>query len=951
MTPQPLKQHLAPMEVVDPAVARGFARAAAVCCFLALLLTGWRYRSGVTAFTLLEIGLELVLGIAFVALARVQAPSRLGRGLLAALALTVLALAVMAYLRGSGVHGPLVALLPVVVCATGVLLGRRAATVLAAVAALATLALAAAVPVVAPVAADGAWPAVSRALSVWLSLACALAVAHAAGGVFDRLRERVRLSDERRHEVFARSPLALFIHRDGRIILANDSVARTFGYASSTAMAGMCLDELWDPAELPRVQERSEQARTLAVGQRMPLTDLRARRADGSMLRVRAAAASIMLHDGPALETLVFETGSDPGAERELLKSDAMLSRLFETTPVCVMITDLATGRYLMVNPGFERLTGYRAAEAVGRSAQELQMWHEPHERRAYAYRVLTEGSALDMPVSIRARDGSIHRVMLSGSTFEFQGQRCLVSQAHDVTQIETERREVAAILDHASVGIAFTVGPRFMRVNRSMEGMLGWEPGSLAGRHVRSIWPSEHMYRQAVERVNMLFDNSRTVDVVADLHRRDGRALTCHIRGVNLSGDTHGRSGLVWIVEDVTERHRIARELELARDAAEAGSRAKSAFLANMSHEIRTPLHGVMGLAEMASRPGLPAEQRDAYLAQLIESGRALTHVISEVLDLSKIEAGQMALELRQFDLHELVRSVYSLYSPDAQTRGIALQLDIEPDVPQWVRGDAVRVRQILVNFSSNAMKFTARGSVRLRLGRIAQDRILLNVRDTGPGLDAWTCERLFTPFMQADESTTRRYGGTGLGLSICRQLAHLMGGEVGVSSEPGQGSEFWAALPLDPCEPPAIPPEDTTPSALAALEALHGTRVLVVEDNPVNMMIVTAQLQHWGVEVLQAGDGVEALEAVQREPRGSIDLVLMDLQMPRMGGEQALRRLRESRSAAELPVVAITAAALVEEQERALQAGFNEFVTKPMDTQRLRHLLERWVNPAVLS
>jgi PAS domain S-box-containing protein len=349
------------------------------------------------------------------------------------------------------------------------------------------------------------------------SLICALAVAYAADRVIERLRDRARQADARRHEVFARSPLALFIHRDGRIILANDSLARVFGHASAAAMTGMAVDELWDPSELPRVHKRSEQARTLAMGERMPLADLRARRADGSALRVRAAGACIMLHDGPAVETLVFEAGSDPGAERELLKSDAMLSRLFDTSPVCVMVTDIASGRYLTVNPGFERLTGYSAAEAVGRSALELQMWHEPEERRMFAYRVLTEGSALDMPVSIRARDGSIHRVMLSGSIFEFQGQRCLLSQAHDVTQIEAERREVAAILDHASVGIVFTVGARFVRVNRRMEEMLGWEPGSLAGQHTRCIWPSERVYRQAVERINTLFDSARTVDVVAE--------------------------------------------------------------------------------------------------------------------------------------------------------------------------------------------------------------------------------------------------------------------------------------------------------------------------------------------------------------------------------------------------------------------------------------------------
>jgi PAS domain S-box-containing protein len=940
---------LAPLEVVDPAVVRAFVRVAAACCGLGVALMAVVHGLGLGQVRPLAAAGVLALGVLYLLLDRVPPGAAQARGLAAVLCLTTLLLLSLAWLRGEGVFAPGLAVMPLVACSAGVLLGMRAAL---AVGGLAVLGVAALLPVSGSL--QLAQPALvlsaqGRAVALVFHLVCALAVAFVAGRVMRRLLERARSSESRQREVFARSPLALMIHRDGRLMVANDSLARLFGYSSAQAMEGMSILDLYDPSEHARVLERHARAKQQPIGERLPLAEFKGRRADGSAVRLRGAAAPIQLSDGPALEALYVEPDSMGDSERALLKSDAMLSRLFVSSPVCVMVTDLASGQLLMVNPGCERLTGYPAGEALGRTPLQLQLWADPAHRERYMRAIQAHGSVLDMPALLRARDGSVRSISLSGSTFDFEGRRCLVSQMNDVTQIETERREVAAILDNASVGIALTVGARFVRVNRRLEEMLGWEPGTLAGQSTRSIWPSDRSHRHSVEPVNTLFDAARTIDITSELYRRDGSALMCHTRGVVLDhgpGNAGGRGGLVWIMEDVTERHRIARELELARDAAEAGSRAKSAFLANMSHEIRTPLHGVMGLAELASRRDLAPAQRDAYLAQLIESGRALTHVISEVLDLSKIEAGQMALELRHFDLHELARSVCSLYSPDAQTRGIALRLDIEPDVPRWVQGDAVRVRQILVNFSSNAMKFTERGSVKLRLGMVGSGRILLSVRDTGPGLDAWTRERLFTPFMQADESTTRRFGGTGLGLSICRQLAQLMGGEVGVSSEVGQGSEFWAALPLPPGQAPQQPAvPEATPSALAALETLQGARVLVVEDNPVNMMIVTAQLQQWGVQVLQAGDGVEALEVLQCEPRGSIDLVLMDLQMPRMGGEQAVRKLRESRGAQELPVVALTAAALVEEQERALQAGFNDFVTKPMDSQRLREILQRWV------
>jgi CheY-like chemotaxis protein len=294
-------------------------------------------------------------------------------------------------------------------------------------------------------------------------------------------------------------------------------------------------------------------------------------------------------------------------------------------------------------------------------------------------------------------------------------------------------------------------------------------------------------------------------------------------------------------------------------------------------------------------------------------------------------------------FDLVELLRGMQRAYATLADPKPISLRLELGEGTEGMVSGDLLRTRQILNNFLGNALKFTSMGEVRLRAHRLDVERVRFEVHDTGPGIDEATQARLFRPFTQADESTTRRYGGSGLGLSICRELATLMGGEVGVHSRLGEGSCFWAELPL---------PATTLPAPALAAEtplqgSLEGASVLMVEDNPVNMLIAAAMLEKWGVRIEQATDGQQAVQAVQRRAQSGtlFDAVLMDVQMPVMSGHEATRLLRRDYSPAQLPIIALTAAALVSEREQALAAGMNDFLTKPIDPDRLRQALLRCV------
>lgn len=391
----------------------------------------------------------------------------------------------------------------------------------------------------------------------------------------------------------------------------------------------------------------------------------------------------------------------------------------------------------------------------------------------------------------------------------------------------------------------------------------------------------------------------------------------------------------------DITAQQRQRDATARAAAEAEAASRAKSSFLANMSHEVRTPLNGIIGLARLARQHVDERDRLVAYLDLIGESADALHATLSDVLDLSRAEASQLTLSLQRLDLPALLHELHRGHEALCQARGLHCTLQLDPALPVQVLTDGVRLRQILNNFLHNAGKFTTQGGIGLEVLPLGADRWRFAVHDTGPGIAADELPRLFKPFSQLDESTQRRHGGSGLGLSICRQLAQALGGDVGVSSEPGRGSRFWADLPLTVA--PDIAPETTPTAAPPDPAALAGMRALVVEDNPVNMLITVALLQDWGLQVAQATDGHAALALVAAEARAGrgFDVVLMDLQMPGLDGLGATRALRAAGVAT--PVVALTATVLDDIRAQALQGGFVEVLSKPIEPMPLKALLGR--------
>ncbi len=400
------------------------------------------------------------------------------------------------------------------------------------------------------------------------------------------------------------------------------------------------------------------------------------------------------------------------------------------------------------------------------------------------------------------------------------------------------------------------------------------------------------------------------------------------------------GRFGGYWgVARRVTEDVEGRRALSSAKRQAEQASRAKTAFLANTSHEMRTPLHGVLGLARLAREAGDEVSRRH-YLDSLLESAQALSSTISDVLDVSRIEAGRFALHTGTFDLVDAVTLVQGQFEESARAKGLRLTVHIDPALPRRVEGDSLRVRQVLEALVGNAVKFTAQGMIRLLVEPAGPDRIRFVVSDTGPGIDARSLERLFEPFTQADESDTRRAGGLGLGLWIARQLTERMNGEIRALSTPGMGSSFRVELPLPAC---AVAPAQAPASADEPVPAsLPGLRVLLVEDNPLNRLLAGTMLRQSGVLVDEVADGEAAIHAVENA-RVPYDLVLMDLHMPGISGYEATRRLRSRHDREQLPIVALTAAALDAERDQAFAVGMNDFLAKPVDARELTGAVAR--------
>lgn len=676
---------------------------------------------------------------------------------------------------------------------------------------------------------------------------------------------------------------------------------------------------------------------------------------------------------------------------RQVAELDArrsLLLNLVRSIPDLVWLKD-TDGVYLACNAPFERFFGAAEADIVGKtdadfvSAEQAALFREndflamtsgqPHTNEEWltfagsAERRLFE--TIKSPMM--DRQGEVIGVLgvSRDITEREKAAQELQRLRHHLTELVDERtRQLAdlaeslrrahaeqkTIVDAVPVGIGLLKDRHVVYCNQYLDQMFGFEPGGMIGRPTRVWYPDDAAHEAGGKRVYESLFKGETHWREEQLMRQDGSLFWARITARLIDPGDPGK-GVLGIMEDISVERATIDALRSAKDAAEATNRLKSAFLANMSHEIRTPMNAIIGLTHLALSTALDDTQRD-YLQKIQGASQHLLGIVNDVLDLSKIESGKLQLERLSVDVAQILRNVHAQLIDKAGAKGLDLHLHIDPDLPVHLMGDGLRIGQILLNFGSNAVKFTEQGHVDLSVQvEACTDRdvaLRFEVHDTGIGLNEAEQAQLFQSFQQADVSTTRQYGGTGLGLAISRHLAEQMGGSVGVRSQRGQGSVFWFTLRLERADEVQPAPDEPAPipaslsQAREALQALHGTPVLVVEDNELNRLLAGELLRGVGLTVDFAHNGRQAVDRLSQAD-ADYGLVFMDMQMPVMDGLEATRLIRQLPGRAHLPIVAMTANAMVEDSERCMAAGMNDYISKPFSPETLWALLQRWLSP----
>lgn len=677
-------------------------------------------------------------------------------------------------------------------------------------------------------------------------------------------------------------------------------------------------------------------------------------RPDQHVVYVRARGRAINLPDGSTGGYVgsVVDISDEVETQRQLLASNDFLARAEQIAGVGAWRMNLITREIQWTNQTrriYELPPGYQP------NGEEHRRYFSPEAQetiRRTAQASLETGQPWDVQLPMTTAQGRQIWVRSIGQIERRDGRPyALVGALQDVTEshaaraaLERSEERLHRALNGSGLALwDLDVPAETVYLSEQWPVLLGGEPVETrcTAQELLELVPGEDLPRIGQALASVLEGGSPRYVVQHRVRRLDGTLLWIHSEGRVAERDAAGAPlRMVGTNRDITQSREVEEELRIARDAADAASRAKSHFLATMSHEIRTPLNGIIGMTKLMLDEALSPEVRRH--ADLIDrSAHSLLSLVNDILDVSKIEAGQMEIEQVPFDLHELIEDLATLYRLRATEKSLLFRVRLDPEVPQHVVADPTRLRQVLVNLLGNALKFTSTGWIGLDVRAAREEAayiVQFSVADTGVGIPLNVQPQLFTRFMQADSSTSRKFGGSGLGLSIVRQLVDLMGGTVDVISTPGKGSRFTVTLPVLVAEEP--PPA----SLWQDLPAPGGdARILVAEDNTTNQVVAFGMLRKLGYEdVSLANDGAEACEAALRE---HFDVILMDCQMPEMDGYEATRRLREA--GCNSAIIAMTANAIKGDRERCIEAGMNDYLTKPIDLRTLRTMLTRWAGP----
>ncbi len=740
---------------------------------------------------------------------------------------------------------------------------------------------------------------------------------------------------------------------DGRILYSNRAMETKLGFRAEELARMHVLD--LHPAD--RRREAEEIFAAMFRGERAACPLPVARR-DGTLVPVETRVWFGRWNGQDCIFGLIKDLSQE-------LEAQQRFERLFRNNPALMALSSMPGRRFTDVNDSFLNILGYDRAEVIGKTTAELGLFPDPKQQAAVAGLLQANGHVTNVELQVRAKNGAILDGLFSGELIVSQGSQFFLTVMIDITRrkkaeaalLENEQR-MRAITEAAHDAIV-TADPAgaISFWNPAAERIFGYRSDEVTGRNLHQLLAPEK-YLEAHQQAFARFRRTGRGDVVGrtvemQSRHRDGRELTVELSlsAIELADGFHA----LGIMRDVSARRQVEEDLRRANAAleeqthlaremaikAQLASAAKSEFLANMSHEIRTPMNGVIGMTGLLLETPLSDEQR-RYAEIVRSSGESLLAVINDILDFSKIEAGKLDLEALDFDLHGLLDDLAATMALRAYDKGLELLLTIAPGVPARLRGDPGRLRQVLTNLVGNAVKFTSRGEVEIRVAPESQSdrevRLRFAVRDTGIGIPRDKRDLLFGKFSQVDASTTRRFGGTGLGLAIVKQLVELMGGEVGVASEEGKGSEFWFVLRLE--KPVAAVGRESPMRA-----DLHGVRALIADDNATSRDALAELLAAWGMRVEAVADGRAALRALGRAAAAGdpCRVAVVDMKMPDMDGGELARAVRLDGRLTGTRLVLLTSLGARGDARRFAAGGFAAYLTKPVRSQELSLVLRR--------
>lgn len=631
--------------------------------------------------------------------------------------------------------------------------------------------------------------------------------------------------------------------------------------------------------------------------------------------------------------------------EKKIRESEKRFRTTFAHAPVGIFFCD-PEGRILLSNKAMSLMTGYGESELNGMAFREVMAgpgFGEALKKTSKCDPALVEDGHVRQ--QLLRKDGrklwvNFRAAFLRDQAGEPENIIAVVEDIDDRVKKELEIRNWERIFQHSSWGVILCEGdtPHIASCNPAYADMLGYTRDELKGKFLGDLFTPQALaifkqrYKEVQEKEHTVFES--------EYLRKDGSSFPVLIDVSTISSSEGGILYRVANVQDITARKKEEHFLQHAREVAEKANQAKSVFLANLSHEIRTPLNAVVGfsrnLINHAEQYGLGRKPTD-HLRQIKLSGEHLTELINNILDLSKIEAGKMVVNEQEFPLKELVENVYNIHQPVAEAKDLKLELHYDPQLPAHIRGDRTKINQVMMNLIANALKFTDQGSVRIRLAREGE-WLLIEVADDGIGIDPSAHDRIFDSFEQVDCERTRVFEGTGLGLTITRKICELLGGSIGLESALGKGSVFKVRLPLQEC----VGLSDSCAGLVLNAAGRRTHRVLLVEDNPINQEVTRLLFQELDIPLEIAENGLEAIEMVTACPP---DLILMDMHMPILDGMETTRRLRANPAFAQIPIIALSADAFTEQQEKLMERGLDHYLTKPIEPGRLIEILNHYL------